>query len=261
MFRNAPYWYRTFPRLSHTVLRIYGANYEREMELLDVLCDRSRTGIDIGAKVGMYTHRLLAHCADVIAFEPIPLFAHMLERVFEQRRCRVEPYALSNRRAPVTLRMPYRADGGPEFGRSTIEPANRLEHWRISSSVEQTVETRTLDGCRVQDVGFIKVDVEGHEIPVLDGAERTIASSRPNMLVECNDDHQPNGVAKLARWLTEHGYAGYFALGKTLLPIERFASGEHWQHHGVENFICIHRSRPETVQAVARRLNGHQAPR
>ena len=253
MFRNAAQWYARFPRSSHRVLRIYGANYEREMELLDALCDRSRTGVDVGAKVGMYTYRLLAHCSDVIAFEPIPLFSTMLERVFLEPRCRIEPYPLSNRRAPVTLRMPYRANGGPEFGRSTIDPANRLEHPKIHRCVERTVEARTLDEYDLRDVGFMKIDVEGHEVAVLDGAERTIGLSRPNMLVECNDDHQPDAVTKLAGWLERHHYAGYFALRGQLLPIASFAA-EHWQHHRIENFICIHAARPEVGEAITSRV-------
>ena len=254
MLRSAPFWYRTFPRLAHGILRIYGANHEREMELLDVLCDRARTGVDIGAKVGMYTYRIRDRSSDVIAFEPIPLFSRMLERVFTPPRCRIEPYALSNGRGAATLRMPYRADGGAELGRSTIEPANRLVHDTVDHAREMTVETRTLDGYELQDVGFIKIDVEGHELAVLQGAERTLASSRPNLLVECNDDHQPEGAAKLGRWLASRDYDGYFVLGAQLLPIDRYVHAEHWRLHHIENFVCVPTSRPDVREAVAARV-------
>lgn len=254
MLRSAPFWYAKFPRCAHTVLRMYGANHEREMELLDALCDRSRAGVDIGAKVGMYTYRIRERCSEVIAFEPVPLFSQMLARVFTPIRARIEPYALSNCRGHATLRMPYRADGGAEFGRSTIEPANRLAHDTVDRSVQLEVETRTLDEYGLRDVGFIKIDVEGHELAVLEGAEQTVASSRPNMLVECNEEHQPNGAAKLARWLADHDYGGYFALGTQLLSIDRYVHAEHWGRHQIENFICIHTSRPEIREAVASRV-------
>ncbi len=255
MLGSAPFWYRTFPRFAHTVLRICGANYEREMELLDALCDRTRTGIDIGAKVGMYTYRILDQSSDVIAFEPAPLFHQMLERVFDRTRARVVPYALSNRQGRATLRMPYRANGGPEFGRSTIEPANALAHHTVHHSVEVEVETRTLDGYGLRNVGFVKIDVEGHELAVLEGAEHTVASSRPNMLIECNDDHQPDGVAKLARWLADRDYNAYFALGTQLLSIERYVHAVHWRHHRIENFICMHKAHRETREAIAARVS------
>lgn len=252
MLRGAPFFYGTFPRFAHAILRIYGANYEREMELLGALCDPTRTGIDVGAKVGMYTYRIRDRSSDVIAFEPVPLFNQMLRRVFEGRRGRIEPYALSNAHGHATLRMPFRANGGAEFGRSTIEPANSLAHHTVDHSRELEIETRTLDQYRLHNVGFIKIDVEGHELAVLDGAEETLASSRPNLLVECNDDHQPGGVAKLARWLAAHDYDGYFALGTQLVSIAAYVHADHWQRHGIENFICMPRSRPEVLDAVRR---------
>ena len=116
MLRSAPFLYGTFPRVAHAMLRVYGANNEREMELLDVLCDASRTGIDVGAKVGMYTYRIRDRSSDVIAFEPVPLFHRMLTRVFAGKRARIEPYALSSARGRATLRMPVRADGAAEDG-------------------------------------------------------------------------------------------------------------------------------------------------
>jgi FkbM family methyltransferase len=184
----------------------------------------------------------------------------MLERVFAGKGGRIEPYALSNCHGRAAMRLPYRANGGAEFGRSTIEPANRLAHHKVDHSIEVEIETRTLDEYDLHNVGFVKIDVEGHELAVLAGAEHTVTSSRPNMLVECNDDHQPNGAAKLAQWLADHDYTGHFALGKALLPIERYVHAEHWQRHGIENFICIHKSRSEVREAVASRVARFTSP-
>lgn len=251
MLRGAPFFYAKFPRLAHAVLRIYGANYEREMELLGALCDRTRTGVDVGAKVGMYTYRILDRSSDVIAFEPIPLFNRMLMLTVGKRPSRIEPYALSNSAGRTRLRMPYRANGGAEFGRSTIEPANRLVHPTIDRQEELEIETRTLDQYGLENVGFIKIDVEGHELAVLEGAEQTIGTSRPNMLVECNDDHQPGGAARLALWLENHDYDGYFMLGGELVSIAEYVHADHWQRLGIENFICVHKDRPEVRDALA----------
>src|SRR5687768_18222096 len=69
--------YRRVPRLAFSVRRLARANYERGMDLLDVLCDPARTSIDVGAKDGMYTYRLLDRSRDVVAFEPGPMHAHI----------------------------------------------------------------------------------------------------------------------------------------------------------------------------------------
>ncbi len=257
MWRSAPFWYGRFPRLTFTMRRLSRANPGREMAFLDALCDRARIGVDIGAKVGMYTYRIRARSAEVIAFEPIPMFNRMLKAVFDGKRGRIEPYAVSSQRGTATLRMPYDGKGTRQFGRSTIDPANPLKHEAVARTEELEVETRTLDEYELANVGFIKIDVEGHEIAVLEGAQRTIAASKPNMLIECNDDHQPQATAKLAAWLRAHEYAGYFADGKTLQPIEQYQHAEHWVKRGIENFMCVHQSRPEVLPALAARVAAH----
>lgn len=248
------FWYRNFPRLTFLARRIAGASYEREMELLDVLCDRERTGIDVGAKVGMYTYRIRANSSDVLAFEPIPLFHNMLKKVFEGKRGRIEPVAVSSSRGTAVLRMPFDHTGDAQFGRSTIDRANPLTHKQVARTEELEVETRTIDEYALPKVGFIKIDVEGHEVAVLEGAEKTIAEHKPNLLIECNDDHQPDGRAKLAAWLTAHDYDGFFVDGRTVKPMDQYDRAEHWEKHTIENFICIHRSRADVREKLAARV-------
>ena len=37
--------------------------------------------------------------------------------------------------------------------------------------------------------GFIKIDVEGHELKVIDGAKETIEKHKPNLLIEIEEQH------------------------------------------------------------------------
>jgi FkbM family methyltransferase len=247
------FFYRHFPRLVFLWRRLRGANYEREMELLEVLCDPARAALDVGAKVGMYTYRIHACAAEVVAFEPIPLFHDMLRRVFAGKQVRIEPVAVSDRRGRAVLRMPFDAGGGRQFGRSTIEPENKLDHHLVARVEELEVETWPLDEVSLPDVGFIKIDVEGHELAVLEGAKRTLEKHRPNLLIECNAEHQPNAVTRLATWLDAHGYEGLFMHDRALLDIGAYDRAEHWVKHGIENFIGVHRSRPELRARLAAR--------
>jgi FkbM family methyltransferase len=242
------------PRLVFLMRRLRGANYEREMELLDLLCDRTRPGIDIGAKVGMYTYRIRDHSSEVIAFEPIPIFNHILRAVFANKRARIEPYAVSDRRGTAKLRLPYGHDGKPKFGRSTIDPANRFDTEIIARTDELEVETRRIDDYDLPDVGFIKIDVEGHELAVLAGAAATLARHTPNLLIECNDEHQPDAVQQLGAWLHAHDYTAVFVEGHELRPIVEYERELHWSRHGIENFIAIHRSRPDILARLTERI-------
>jgi FkbM family methyltransferase len=238
--------------------RLANANYEREMELLSVLCDRKKLGIDVGAKVGMYTYRIAARSARAIAFEPIPLFNRMLRKALPARRVQIEPVALSSTTGRTVLRMPVDHKGGHlAYGRSTLEPTNPLANEVIARVDELEVETRRLDDYALADVGFIKVDVEGHELSVLDGAAQTIAAQRPNLLIECNDEHAPNAVARLASWFAAHDYDALFMRGHELLPIDAYDRDRDWAHH-IENFIGISRSRTELRERLASRV---RAPR
>ena len=74
---------------------------------------------------------------------------------------------------------------------------------------------RTLDGeCRrlgVDRVDFIKIDVEGFELPVLDGAVQTIRRDRPVLFIEIADsirgrDYQNPRYGATIGWLQQQGY-------------------------------------------------------
>src|SRR4051812_45032736 len=251
---DAPFSYRRMPRFVFLIRRLSRANYEREMELLDLLCDRSRPGIDVGAKIGMYTWRIRKHSSEVIAFEPIPMFNRILRAVFEGKRGRVEPYAVSDRRGTAKMRLPFGHDGKPKFGRSTIDSANRFDPEIIGRTDEMEVETRRIDDYDLPDVGFIKIDVEGHELAVLAGAEATVARHKPTLLIECNDEHQPDAVQRLGAWLDAHGYNTVFLDGRELRSISEYTRDVHWCQREIENFIAIHRSRPEVLDRLTERV-------
>lgn len=241
--------------------RLRGANYEPEMELLDLLCERHRPGIDVGAKVGMYTYRIRKHSSEVIAFEPIPMFHHILRAVFEGKRGRMEPYAVSSQRGTAILRVPYGHDGLAKYGRSTIDPENQFDPGLVARHEEIEVETRRIDDYNLPDVGFMKIDVEGHELAVLAGAEATLARHAPSLLIECNDEHQPDAVKRLGASLDAHGYTAVFVDGRELRPIEEYQREIHWTRSGIENFIAIHRSRPDVLKRVTERITNRDPAR
>jgi FkbM family methyltransferase len=251
---TAPFGYRHFPRLLFLIRRLRRANYEPEMELLDLLCESTRPSLDVGAKIGMYTYRIRAHSSEVIAFEPIPMFQHFLRTVFAGQRVQIEPYAVSDRTGMATLRLPYGHDGSRKYGRSTIDPANRFDPEIIAHIHEIEVETRRIDDYNLTDLGFIKIDVEGHELAVLSGAEATLVRHTPNLLIECNDEHQPDAVCRLGAWLASHDYDAVFVDDGDVRAIHEYDRNVHWRERGIENFIAIHRSRTEVPQRLVERV-------
>lgn len=250
--------YYCFPRFVHAVRVRGNDNYEPHMELLPALCRPDRTSLDVGAKTGMYTRRLVQHSSATVAFEPIPVLAHMLARVF-RGRARIERVALSDHEGTAVLRTPFDRRGTPRYGLSTIESENTFRSTQASKIREVSVPTRRLDDYDLHGIGFIKIDVEGHEMSVLRGARRTLERDRPNVLIEAHDDHCEGAVALVRKWLEGIGYHGFFLRGGRLLSIEGFDLETDQRRDGIENFIFVHETRPESEREL-RELAAAQPP-
>lgn len=212
---------------------------EPELRLLPRLCDPSALSLDVGANNGVYTYFLHRYSGGVVAFEPQPALAGLLAEAFAGA-VRVERVALSAGAGAAALRVPI---AGADSGMATIEAANDLG--TAPCSVLQ-VPCRPLDAFDLPRVGFIKIDVEGHELAVLTGARRLLERDRPNLLIEAEDRHRSDAVTTLAAWLGELGYAGRFLAGGRLHPMAELggdAPGREAAARGLVNFIFVHPAR------------------
>jgi FkbM family methyltransferase len=199
--------------------RFYGRYGEVELHLLEFLCRRDQDAIDVGANDGCYVHYLRRHARQVIAFEPMPSLARMLRRKF-RRGVVVESMALSDIAGAVSLRMPV-VDGVVVTGCSTVSSAASATY-PAHRAIEVPMDR--LDSVYGGEVGFIKIDVEGHEQAVLDGAIETIRRCRPRMLVEVDERLAPGGLARAKAYFRDLGYRGYYVEAGRLEPIERFST-------------------------------------
>lgn len=231
--------YLVFPRLLFFIRKSMGVNKEAEMILLPVLCQAGMTSLDVGAKFGMYTYRMTRHSKKVIVFEPIRELNIALSKIFRKSTVDVMPLALSNSSGMVSMRTPLYKSGNPCYGRSSIEKENRLEFEEIDGWDEFTVETARLDDLSIENLGFIKIDVEGHEQAVLAGGTLTIMKNKPAMLVEANDSHLPNATEKLFVWAKTNGYLVFFMDEGKILPSASY--GISHRQKNLENFILIHK--------------------
>lgn len=175
---------------------------EPELSLVEKLAEPTRDAVDIGAHFGMWTHAFERNFHHVYAFEPIPRLADVL-RGPRRKNVTVHEVALSRERGEVTLRMPVAG-----LGRSTIEGKNPLANlWDPTGPVTAvTVATTRLDDYGLADVGFIKIDVEGHELDVLDGGQATIARALPVLVIEMVDEHNPGAPKVIIERLRTLGY-------------------------------------------------------
>ena len=67
-----------------------------------------------------------------------------------------------------------------------------------------------------KEIGFIKIDVEGHEKNVINGAVEIIRRNKPSLLVEIEERHSKTSVEETLNFINKLGYKSYFLSGTNL---------------------------------------------
>jgi FkbM family methyltransferase len=240
---------RLFWRRKYGILQRLGDS-RPDVALVRSLCDPGRVSLDIGADVGEFAIAMLTSSRAVIAFEPRPAQARDLTAMFEAvgAPVRVEAVALSDAPGVTAMRV---VQSDP--GRSTIDQENVLDTAVGGPVATIDVAVKRLDDLQLEDVGLIKIDVEGHELAVLRGAADTLERNHPTIVVEAEERHHARAVADITELLAALGYQGYFTLNGERRPIVEFDAAEHqnpaniagaeddWATHGVyvNNFVFL----------------------
>jgi FkbM family methyltransferase len=225
---------------------------EPELPLLPVLCRKNAVALDIGANEGFFAHHLLPHAKSVIAFEPLPQMLARLRQRYADKMV-IHGVILSDREGQGELKYPA---GG--YMSATIAESNSaaLESGRVIETV--VAPMRTLDSFNLTNVGFVKIDVEGHEEAVLHGSVDTLKGEKPNLMIEIEERHAPGSLARVSTFLHDLGYSGFYLDGKQIKPIAQFnplsdqviQSGKAGKY--INNFLFFPRDRAAGIVESAR---------
>lgn len=180
--------------------------------------------VDVGANIGNHTLFLSAVClCRVVAYEPVASTAKILARNVE----------LNFVDGLVEIR---RTALGAEVGRAKVSrySENNVGGTQLTLDPEGSIELRTLDSEWFEGpIAFIKIDAEGMDLDVLQGASHVIDRYRPIISYEAAEDENEEIIRSLMhRW----GYAclGVFNATATFLyaPARDSAEvGQFLQHH------------------------------
>ena len=227
-----------FRRLTWIRDRLAPYYAEPELRLLPALCAPGEAAYDVGANSGIYTFWLCRVAASVTAFEPNPKLVSLLKDKFAaliaSGRLRVEGCALSDGDGSIVLHVPRSS------ALASVEAGAVGTHGEEVEAV--TVPRLTLDRFGHDPVGFLKIDVEGHETAVIGGGLRLIERNRPNLLIEAEERHNPGALAKLRALLEPLGYRGYFVLSGRLCALDSFDPARH-QSRSALNAEGTHREK------------------
>jgi FkbM family methyltransferase len=191
--------------------------FEPELAWLDKFVPTNCACIDVGAHFGLYTRRFAQIAPSVHAFEPVAEMAELLRRT-SSSNVFVHQFAVSDHNGQAFLSIPIRKNR-MDYALASIKP---IGDTGSTVAVRREVSLVRLDSIFDGPVGFVKVDVEGHELSVLEGSTAIIARSRPGFLVEAEERHRTGATRSVFEFFTRRGYSGFFILDDTLKSISDF---------------------------------------
>lgn len=191
------------------------------------------TVIDVGAHTGRHAIPLATQVGVggvVHAFEPIPEIRNQLVQNLEQAEINnvvVYPFALASK--PAEVQFHYIPNLPQESGikarhtyNSPTDPPKLLKLY-----------AHTLDDVFPNShVAFIKIDIEGGELDMLEGAGRTLTMSRPVVSFECGAASflgYHDRPQDLFRLFHDRGYALYTIVGDRIPDEQAFREAAHAQ--------------------------------
>jgi|TARA_B100000315_G_C14521997_1_gene561998 FkbM family methyltransferase len=199
-------------------------NYEEELLILNKIVSKDLESVDVGVYRGVYTYKLSKISKHVHSFEPNPLIFPYLDKNLKKILKNMTLYniALSDKKSEVDLKIPKRSktinkknyEERYKLGCATIHKDNSLINEEF---ITLKVKTSKLDDLLTnKKIGFIKIDVEGHEKKVLMGSANIIKKYKPNLLVEIEERHSKVKVENTINFINELGYKSYFFNGSDI---------------------------------------------
>jgi len=182
--------------------------------------------LDIGANIGAHTltfAKLVGSSGSVVAFEPTDYAFSKLQKniaLNPDLACRISAFQ-------VLLCAPGEHNQRPDAIYSSWPLASDASVHEVHGGKLQAVngaQIATLDQIfdkrKAKRVDFIKIDVDGHELPVLKGASELLDRDKPTIFIElCPHVGVEHGVPfhELVKYIVGKGYSFYSVSGN-LLP-------------------------------------------
>jgi FkbM family methyltransferase len=221
------------PAIIHLMAMMNYRQGEPELKLLKSLVDKEKNSIDIGANKGIYTYFLSRLSRHVFAYEPNPELAKFINKSTSSNVTVCE-MALSNRKGQAILSIPL-------VQNFLYDQLGTLEAKENFSEVKTyQVPLGKLDDRGHTNIGFIKIDVEGHEESVIEGASNILTTQRPNILIEIEQKHHPNqDISRIFAKILALDYEGFFFFDGRLRSLQEFSPEQHQDIHKYEGLSSL----------------------
>ena len=209
------------------VLRAWRYRLKVEKNEIQFLIENLKEGqvaVDIGAHKGAYSYwmsKCVGKEGKVFSFEPQPILYKKLKELIQNSKkenINLQSLAFSSFVGERSLILP----NGKTSPSASIEKKVELNDSKIE------IKTTTLDDFFYIDnnikVDYLKCDVEGHELAVLENGKLFFQFHRPIVAVETEVRHcGKDKVLQLFSFFKNNNYLGYFHNGKKMVSIDNFS--------------------------------------
>lgn len=220
----------------------FGEYEEKVTKIVSSLIRKGDVCLDIGANFGWYTtlfHEKVGIEGEVHAFEPVPKTFIELKRNYElmnaPKNVFINNTALGNQNGEIIVNL----FAGLATGHASISQQGRDDFTSIKCQIitlDSYIETRNIN-----QVNFIKIDIEGAEMMFLQGAERLFKQTVPPIwLMEMaleqtrNFGYLPTDLITFLKERANYEFYAVDELKGTLKKIDYFAPKDIGA-----NVICI----------------------
>jgi FkbM family methyltransferase len=204
---------------TNTEAQSHRSQFDEDRLLTEIFGDRTDGYcVEIGAydgRTGSASYPFEQRGWHCLVVEPIPA---LVEEIRRHRACRVVSCAASDEEGTAKF---FVAEKLEQMSTLDLTPDRREWIEQLGGAVEEiTVRTATLDSLLAEagfpEIQFATIDVEGHELAVLEGF--TLEKHRPRIvIVEDNsvsdDPRSSGGDPRVGRHMSEHGYVHFRRTG------------------------------------------------
>lgn len=201
-------------------LKHYGEYCQPEVDLIIQHTNANSFVLDIGANIGTHAIPVSKHVRRVVAFEPDAHNFDLLTKNCAETGCK---NISCNKIA---------------LGSDTYQASTTFDYGKTVLTSGKDITVTALDNIKgFPSVDFIKIDVEGMEPNVLEGASGTITYYKPHLLIEMQDERNYQTVFD---FLTKHQYNVYWYPVATYNPRNQNGNTKDifGSQHGVLNWFA-----------------------
>lgn len=186
----------------------------KECRLLLGMLNEGDTFVDVGANYGAYSFlasKVVGESGRIEAIEPQPTLAELVKATLEndpENTFEVHQVACGNENAETELFVPQWSSGRASISKDYAPDATSLSSLKVRvARLDDLLQWQNWPGKVV-----VKIDVEGHEVSALEGAQRLIEAHHPVMLCEVNHaalQAAGSSLGNLVGILSEFGYSSF----------------------------------------------------